>query len=241
MSQISNLAIPITINTDKVQPGLRKAEKAVADSAKKMSQVTATWQAGTKAFGGEKAMGFAEKFRGSALGGAAMTGAVVAGPMIAATALFDSMLASVQGSTDALKQFNETGKLAAGMNSAMLQLMSEAEQSLSERKTAGFNQAFATGEAADPTSVFNVAIDTLKNAWTGTGAFIGSAASGESINQAMLRASIATAPEAEAEALMKQLQQATMEANQSSVIIGPIALLSAGINKLDETIRKAFN
>lgn len=241
MSQISNLAIPITINTEKVKPGLQKAEKAVAESASRMSKATAAWQSGTKAFGGEKAIGFAEKFRNSPLGGAAMTGAMVAGPMIAATALFDSMLASVQGSTEALNRFRETGKLAVGMNSAMLELMATAESSLAQRKTAGMGETMAAGAAADPTSVFNVLLDTLKNAWTGTGAFLGSAASGESINQAMLRANIATAPQAEAEALMKQLREATMEANQSSVIIGPIALLSAGINKLDETIRKAFN
>lgn len=240
MSQISNLAIPITVNTEKVQPGLKKAEKAVADSAKRMSQTTATWKAGTAAFGGERAVGFAQKFQNTGLGGAAMTGAMVAGPMIAATSLFDSMLASVQGSTEALNRFKETGHLAVGMNSAMLEMMASAEQSLNQRKTAGFGEAFAAGAASDPMSAGNILIDTLKNAWTGLGSWAGSAASGESINEAMLRAQIATAPQAESAALMKELEAARAERMSSGMNIGPISLISSGIGKIVDLLGRAL-
>lgn len=240
MSQISNLAIPITVYTAEVPPALRKVEKAVEASAKKISATQATVKAGVSAFGGERAVGFASKFGGTALGGAAMNAAFVAGPMIAATSLFDSMMSSVQGSTEALKKFQQTGELATGMNSAMLQMMADAEQSMKQRKTAGFGEAFAAGAAADPMSTFNIAVDTLKNAWTGLGAWAGSAASGESINEAMIRSQIATAPQAEASALMKELEAARAERMASGVNIGPISLIATGINKIVDILGRSL-
>jgi hypothetical protein len=221
MSKLPPLKVVGQVDTSQMAAGLKSAEAKVKASQKRMAAMSAARGAATPAMGmlGGGAIGGAMGGLG-ALGPAGMAlglglGAITA-PFLAASKILETFRSATEGSTLALKTFQDTGVMAPGMNSTILAALSAKEKGAAE--AAGgvtFEQAFVSGTAGN-TQWESVGknLDDSAKAFT---AFIGALTVGKGFDQAFMEAGIVNAPEEEAKDMRKFVDNRTKQDSQAAL------------------------
>ena len=219
MSKLPPLKVVGQVDTSQMAAGLKSVEAKVKASQKRMAAMSSARGAATPAMGmlGGGAIGGAMGGLG-ALGPAGMglgLGAITA-PFLAASKVLETFRSATEGSTLALKTFQETGVMAPGMNSTILAALSAKEKGAAE--AAGgvtFEQAFVSGTAGS-TQWESVGknLDDSAKAFT---AFVGALTVGKGFDQAFMEAGIVNAPEEGAKDMRKFVDNRSKQDSQAAL------------------------
>lgn len=216
MTAITPLKIPITVNTSQVAPAMKQVEKTVANSAQRISQIRGAITPALGGLGlgqGASMLGGFTQLGGGAGGAAAAGGALALGmaaPIMGANKYFETMANSTKGASDALRQFNETGRQQYAANSVVLQQYADIEQRAKqlmggEMTSIVGNFLTAAGGGASPTR-FEQELMVIKEGWKGIGAFLGTLIGGGSMREAGLQEQLTgTLSESEAQRLKMEI------------------------------------
>ena len=195
------------VDTSQMAAGLKSAEAKVKASQKRMAAMSSARSAATPAMGmlGGGAIGGAMGGLG-ALGPVGMAVGlglgVITAPFLAASKVLETFRSATEGSTVALKTFKDTGVLAPGMNSTVLEALSKKEAFAAEAAGgATFEQAFASGTSGS--KQIEVSAKTLDDSVKALVAFVGAAAVGKGFDAAFMEAAIIAAPQEEARDMRK--------------------------------------
>ena len=161
MSAIPQLNIPVTVNTAQVAPAMRKVEKTIEDSSKRIAESAKRMAPAMGIFGGGPAGAAISSLAGMGrVGGVAAAGiGAVALPMMALSKMADEVAQTVRGAGAALQQFEETGKQNFAANSTVLKILADIEKNLAGEKRLGISGAMAVG-AGEGAGIFG-------DAWNG--------------------------------------------------------------------------
>ena len=226
MSALPTVNVDLKVNTADVAPSMRKAERQIADSASRISQL----QSGLSPFasqvglGGPVSMlgGFA-KFGAAGMGAGAL-GLGMAAPGLAADTYFSRMAAASAGASKALEQFVQTGQQTMAANSVILKRLAEMEQVAAAAQQGGFWQSFWTGlrGTGERGRATDTEMMTLKLGWQEIAGFAGASLGGESLEMATLQGRLSIAGEREA----KDIEMEMAKLRQREALNGAGAGLS---------------
>lgn len=202
MSKLAPLKVVGQVDTSQMAKGLKSAEAKIKASQKRMAAMSSARSAATPAMGmlGGGAIGGAMGGLG-ALGPVGMAVglglAAITTPFLAAAKMLETFRSATEGSTLALKTFKETGVLAPGMNSTVLEALSKKEAFAAEAAGgATFGQAFVSGTSGS--SQLEVAAKNLDDSTKALAAFVGSTLVGKGFDASFMEAAIIAAPQEEA-------------------------------------------
>jgi hypothetical protein len=221
MSKLPPLKVVGQVDTSQMAAGLKSAEAKVKASQKRMAAMSSARGAATPAIGmlGGGAIGGAMGGLGS-LGPAGMALglglAAITAPFLAASKILETFKGATEGSTAALKTFQETGVMAPGMNSTILAALSAKEKGAAE--AAGgvtLAQAFVSGTAG--TSSWETAGKNLDDSAKAFTAFVGALTVGKGFDQAFMEASIVNAPEENAKDMRKFVDNRSKQDSQAAL------------------------
>lgn len=174
MSAIPQLNIPVVVQTEQVAPGLKKVERAVADSAKRMGDTAKKMAPALGIFGGgQLGAGLSTMANMGGVGGTAAAGiGAIALPMMAMSRMAEEVANSVKGSSAALEQFTKTGEQTFAANSAVLKILASIEKGL-PAKNLGIAGSMAVG-AGEGAGIFGDAWNGISGLANSTAAWYGS-------------------------------------------------------------------
>lgn len=216
-TNLPELKIPVTVQTDGVDRGLSAVERKLRNSAAKMKRLggsAAGAAAGAPGFGlkaqqGTALLGGVGKLGPAAglLGGMGGAGLALAAPLAAfgiAAQQVQTLAQMTKGASEALALFKETGEQTFTANSALLERLASLEsQAQISAAGPGYGEAFSLGMArVGEQSVFDILNEFGKQATAFVGAMIG----GKSVEQASLEAALITASEAQGKAIAEQIK-----------------------------------
>jgi hypothetical protein len=217
MTAITPLKIPITVNTSQVAPAMKQVEKTVANSAQRISQIRGAITPALGGLGlgqGASMLGGFTQLGGGAGGAAAAGGALALGmaaPIVVANKYFETMANSTKGASDALRQFNETGRQQYAANSVVLQQYADIEQRAKQimgsemTSIVGNFMTTAAGGGAAPTRL-EQELMVIKEGYKGISAFLGTLIGGGSMREAGLQEQLTgTLSESEAQRLKMEI------------------------------------
>jgi hypothetical protein len=225
VAKVPNIKVPVTVDASGVDGQLRKVERKFKDSQQRLSKARA---AATPAFGalgggalGGIAGGIGQLGFGGGVAGAGLLAA--AAPLLVANRVIEAFATATKGSTEALKQFRDTGVNVTGINSALLETLAAMEARA--QKIAGgptLAQAFLGGAGTDSNMLLEGA-SLLKDGALGLSAAVGAITSGKTFQEAFLAMQLPTAGESRGEQLKLEMEQAAMQRKP-----GESALLDIG-------------
>ena len=242
-TNLPELKIPVTVQTDGVDRGLTAVERKLRNSAAKMKRLGAAGapaggagiglkaQQGTALLGGLGKLGPVS----GALGGLGGAGLALAAPLamfgIAAQSV-QQMAQMTKGATEALALFKQTGEQTFAVNSVILERLAKMESGAQlAAQLPGYTEAFALGSARPGEESI---LQTLNEFGVQASAFIGAIAGGKTIEQAQLEAALVTASEAQAKAIAEQI--ALLEKQRFDVglgdVLNPLASLPQKIDQI---------
>jgi len=207
--KIPNLKIPVTIDASGLEGDLRKAEARMKASAKRVSQMRA---AATPAFGalgggalGGVAGGLSQLGAGGTIAGAGAM--ALAAPMLIAERVISAFSEATRGSTEALRQFRETGINTTQMNTVMLEILSSMESRAQKLADApSVFQSFLTGTGGEMNSILQWAKEFMEGL-RALSAGIGAITSGKSFGEAFLAMQLPAANESYAQQLRTEMDK----------------------------------
>jgi hypothetical protein len=168
MSAIPQLNIPVVVQTDQVAPGLKKVERAVADSAKRMGDTAKKMAPALGIFGGgQLGTGISTLSNIGGIGGTAAAGiGAIAIPMMALSRMAEEVANSAKGANAALEEFRKSGEQNFAANSAVLRILAGIETNLPSagKNRLGIAASMAVG-AGEGSGIFG-------DAWNATSGLV---------------------------------------------------------------------
>lgn len=227
MTAITPLKIPITVNTTQVAPAMKSVEKTVANSAQRISQIRGAITPALGGLGlgqGASMLGGFTQLGGGAGAGAAVLGAGALGlaaPLKLSEIYLSKMAEASRGASEALKQFNETGRQQYAANSAILQQYAQLEQrakGLAGDQTSLTGNFMVGASRGGATSFLDREAAIISEGWKGIGAFLGTLAGGGSFREAALQEQLTgTMSETEAARIQTELAKARQAGGMGAV------------------------
>jgi len=235
MTAITPLKIPITVNTSQVAPAMKSVEKTVADSAQRISRIRGAITPALGALGmgqGASVLGGLTQFGGVGGAAAAGAGALIGGAMLPnkiAEKYFAAMAQSSEGASEALKQYNATGRQTFAANSALLREYAAMEErakamNAASDKTTFTGNLLSAAARGRSSSWIDQEMMVIREGTKGIGAFLGAILGGGSVREAMLAEQL-TGTTSEAEAQRIRTEQAkARQSGEYSPLMGVAAI-----------------
>lgn len=213
MAKVSNIKVPVTVDASGVEGQLRRVERKFKDSQQRMAKARAAATPAIGALGGGALGGIAGGLGQLGFGGgvAGIALQAAAAPLLVANRVIEAFATATKGSTEALKQFRETGVNATGINSALLETLSALEQR-AQQMAGGptLSQAFLGGAGTDANLLVE-GFALMKEGALGLSAAIGAITSQKTFEEAFLAMQLPTAGESRGEQLKLEMEQAAMQ------------------------------
>ena len=207
MSAIPHLNIPLTIVTDQVAVGMRKAEAEIKASAQRMAKVKAAMMPALGAVGGGQLGGLLGG-AGATLGGGALAIGAIALPFLAASKAMDILKQQVTGAGDALKTLQETGKQNFAPNAVLLRSLAQTESRMQQDSRLGLlGTTFAATNMGGVAGGPEMLARTLDGFFTEMFVSIAAHLTGSSAALADLQGQLAVAGPGQAEYLQAEIEK----------------------------------